>query len=178
MSSLLSVSKGDSKHSFPTVNRSFVSVTLYILCKKQIVKNHLNVKADSNDVTSLKAPMTETKLSVIVPAVTALKRLRCSHDEALIINGKEYLDDAYSKVSADASTKPNARSNVISRSAVIAVKEMVKKPGQDLFNHITDDSEPKNRETEKFLGDKENKANEMEKRESYDRWRRKILEKR
>jgi hypothetical protein len=122
--------------------------------------------------------MSGTKLDVIVPAVTALKRLRCSHDKALIINGKEYLDDAYSKVSADASTKPNARSNITSRSAVIAVKEMVKKPGQVLLNHITYDSEPTNREMEKFLGDKENKAIEVEKRESYDRWRRKVLEKR
>ena len=160
------------------LNRSFVSVALYILCKKQIVKNHLNVKADSNVVTSVKAPMSEIKVNVIAPAITALKRSRCSYDKALIINGKEYLDDAYSKASADASTKLNVRSKEICRSAVIAVKEKVKKPAPDLLSYVTSDSEPTNREMEKFLGDKENKANEMEKRESYDRWRRKILERR
>ena len=135
----------------------------------QIVKNHPNVIPDSN----IRVPMNYKNVNVIAPAITTLKRSRYSNDTSLIINGKEYLDDVCSKFPA--STKPVSRSNSSSCGATTDVKKIA--------NMLRNESEisPKidltQREMETFIGDKENKANEMEKRESYDRWRRKVLEK-
>lgn len=60
----------------------------------------------------------------------------------------------------------------------MAGKEIVKMPGQESFNHIAPGIDPIQGDIDKSVGDKENEANELEKRESYDRWRRKILDKR
>ena len=144
----------------------------------QIVKNHPNVKADSNVVTSIRIPVSHKNVNVIAPAIKTLKRSRCSHGMAVIINGKEYIDDVCSKISVDAFIKPNGRSNLSSYGAVIVEKENFQMPKQESFNNATLKFDSTNREAEKFGVHKENTANEKEKRESYDRWRKKVLENR
>lgn len=97
---------------------------------------------------------------------------------ALIINGREYPNDVCSKIPLIAANKTNNKSNLSSCSGVMAGKEIVKVPGQESFNQIAPATDPIQGDIDKSVGDKENEANETEKRESYDRWRRKILDKR
>lgn len=153
------------------------SVVRYPSFCTQVVKNHPNVKADSKIATSIRTSIGHRNANVIKPAVTTLKRSRPSHDTALLINGKEYLNDVCAKI-PHVAIKTNSRSNLSSCIAVMAGKEIVKIPGQESLNHIAPEIDPIQGDMDKSVGDKENEANELEKRESYDRWRRKILDKR
>ena len=154
------------------------SVLRHASFNTQIVKNHPNVKADSKIATTIRTSIGHRNANVIKPAVTTLKRSRPSHDMALIINGREYLNDVCSKIPLIAANKTNNRSYLSSCSGVMAGKEIVKIPGHESFSHIAPEVDPIQGDIDKSVGDKENEANETEKRDSYDRWRRKILDKR